>query len=336
MTTRRRFVSVVACCSALGPLQTALAAPSVAPTVWRGSALGAAASMTLVHPDRDKARARLEACVQEVERLESVFSLYRTDSALSRLNAQGRLDAPPQELLELLSFALSLSQRSGGAFDPSVQPLYRLYADHFAQPGAAPGGPSAQAVAAARRLVDFSAVELRPGRIRLRPGMGLTLNGVAQGFITDRVAQLLRDDGFDNVLIDLGEARALGHRPGGAPWRAAIADPRQPGATLFELSLGEAPGAWPALATSAGSGTRFGSDPRLHHLLDPLSGRSANHYQSVSVVAARAMLADGLSTTLSVAAPDRAAQVLASYPSARAFLLDATGRLSALGAAAAA
>lgn len=333
MPTRRRFISIVACCSAVAPLPAALSAPAAEPTVWRGSALGAPASMTLVHPDRELARARIDACVREVERLEAIFSLYRADSAVSRLNAAGRLDAPPQELLELLSFALALAQRSGGAFDPTVQPLYRLYAEHFARPDAASGGPPAAAVEQARRRVGFAAVDLRPHRIRLRPGMALTLNGVAQGFVTDRVARLLREAGFDDVLIDLGEARALGHRAGGAPWRAAIADPRQPGATLLELPLGDAPGAWPALATSAGSGTRFGSDPRLHHLLDPHTGRSANHHLAVSVAAGQATLADGLSTALSVLEPQRAQALLASYPSTRAFVLDAGGRLATLGAA---
>lgn len=333
MTTRRRFVSIVACSAALGPLQGALAAAAIEPTVWRGHALGAPASMTLLHPDRARAQAKIAACVQEVQRLESVFSLYRADSALSRLNAQGELASPPQELLELLSFALSLSERSGGAFDPTVQPLYRLHAEHFARAGASATGPSPQAIARARRLVDAASVELSAAHIRLRPGMAVTLNGVAQGFITDRVARRLHDAGFDDVLIDLGEARALGDRPGGGPWRAAIADPRQPGRTLLELPLGRGPHAWPALATSAGSGTRFGADPRHHHLLDPHTGRSANHHLSVSVVAPRATLADGLSTALSVLAPQRAADLLASYPEAGAFVLDADGRLSTLGAA---
>ncbi len=335
MTTRRRFVSIVACSAALGPLPAALAATAIEPTVWRGNALGAPASMTLLHPDRAKARARIDACVQEVQRLEAVFSLYRADSALSRLNAHGQLTSPPQELLQLLSFALSLSERSGGAFDPTVQPLYRLYAEHFARADAPPSGPSPQAIARVLRQVDAASVELSGARIRLRPGMALTLNGVAQGFITDRVARLLHEAGFDDVLIDLGEARALGERHGGGPWRAAIADPRHPGHTLLELPMGQRPGAWPALATSAGSGTRFGADPRLHHLLDPHTGRSANHHLSVSVVAPQATLADGLSTALSVLEPQRAESLLASYPTAGAFVLDADGRLGTLGAAAA-
>src|SRR5690606_20625021 len=131
--------------------------------------------------------------------------------------------------------------------------------------------------------------------------MAITLNGVAQGFITDRVGGLLRSAGFDNVLVDIGEALALGRHADGAPWRAAIADPLGGNRHLFELEIGNTPGALPALATSAGSGTRFGESARLHHLLDPRTGTSASHHAGVTVAATRATLADGLSTTLSVA-----------------------------------
>ena len=337
MLNRRRFLSIAATAAVLGSMPAGLASAARAsapvPTVWKGVAMGAPASMTLVHPDRPHAQAMLARCVAEVDRLESVFSLYRPDSALSRLNAAGVLDQPPSELVELLSFALALAQGSGGAFDPTVQPLLRLYIDHFARPDAAPRGPPAPAIAAARQRVGFADVEVDTHRIRLgRPGAAITLNGVAQGFITDRVADLLHANGFGDVLVDLGEGRALGHRPDGAPWRAAIADPSAPERTLFELPLGNDPGQRPALATSGGYGTRFGTDPRLHHLLDPRTGHSANHHASVSVAAARATLADGLSTTLSVLSPAEGDALLrAHYPAARAWFVDAGGRVTAAG-----
>ena len=89
--------------------------------------------------------------------------------------------------------------------------------------------------------------------------------------------------------------RAAGRRADGQPWRAAVADPADPsGSALFELLLGDAPGLLSALATSGGYGTRFGPDPLVHHLLDPATGRSANHLASVTVAAPRATLADGL------------------------------------------
>lgn len=331
MPTRRRFISIVAGCAALSPLASlreAAAASAPPVSVWKGVAMGAQASMTLVHPQRAKAQALIRACTDEIDRLEAILSLYRPSSALSRLNVSRELRDPPNELVELLSFGLTLSRQSGGAFDPTVQPLYRLYADHFAAPGARVAGPSARAIADVLRLVDYGDVEVNADLIRLRrAGMAITLNGIAQGYVTDRATELLRAAGFDDVLVDLGEARVRGHRPGGGAWRAAIADPRQPERTLFDLPLGEDRGALPALATSAGLGTPLGPDPRINHLLDPHTGRSANHYLSVSVGAPRATLADGLSTTLSVLAPSRADALLDAYPAVRAYLVDAEGQL---------
>lgn len=335
MTNRRRFVSIVAACAAAAPFSagSALAAAAPAVSVWKGTAMGALASMTLVHPDRAMAQALIARCVDEIDRLESVFSLYRADSALSRLNAAGELREPPHELVELLSTAVELARQSGGAFDPTVQPLYRLYADHFASPDAPATGPSPQAIAGALRSVDFSAIEARADRIRFRrPGMGVTLNGIAQGFVTDRVTDMLRAAGLEDVLVDLGEVRVLGRRPDGGPWRAAIGDPLHRDRALFELPLGDRGGALPALATSSGHGMSFGSDPRIHHLFDPRTGRSASHHASVSVAAPRATLADGLSTALSVLASTHARALIAGYPSTRAWLVDASGRVDALDA----
>ena len=216
----------------------------------------------------------IAACRAEITRLERIFSLYRADSALSQLNRQGRLEAPPLELVELLAFSARVSAATGGAFDVTVQPLWDLYAGHFADPAADPAGPSEAALAATLALVDWRAVEIDPARIGFRrPGMAVTLNGVAQGYITDRVADLLRGRGFDNVLVELGEIRALGRHPDGRPGRPASPIPNDPSAVLLELPLPDV-----ALATSGGYGTWFDPGHRHHHLFDPATGRSAAHH----------------------------------------------------------
>ncbi len=337
MSSRRRFLAIAAAAGTLAGLPAIARAGTGAATssTWKGVALGAPASITLVHPDRAHARATLQACVAEIDRLESIFSLYRPHSALVRLNRAGMLDRPPQELVELLSFGMSLARLSDGAFDPTVQPLYRLLAEHFARPGAAPAGPDARLVGRALESVGHRYVELDAGRVRLqRPGMAITLNGVAQGYITDRVGALLRRAGFEDVLVDIGESLALGRSPDGDPWRAGVADPLGRAGSLFELALGDAPGALPALASSAGSGTPFGEGTGLHHLLDPRTGTSASHHAGVTVAAPRATLADGLSTTLSVLAPDQALKLLANWPDVRAWFIEPDGRIERAQAAA--
>jgi len=329
MITRRRFLSIVAAGFGGAHLNLGLASAQRAVSVWKGTALGALASMTLVHPDRARAQALIAECVCEIDRLESIFSLYRPASAISRLNATGELRDPPHELVELLAFALALSRDTAGAFDPTVQPLYWLYARHFSRPSAAPEGPSTRAIEAVRAAVDYRFVDVDASRIAFRRrGMALTLNGVAQGYITDRIADRLREAGYDDVLVDIGETRVLGVGRDGLPWSAGIADPRQPEAIVARVMLGERPDRDTALATSGGYGMRFGPDPSIHHLFDPHTGRSANRWLSVSVTAPRARLADGLSTSLAIVPPRSSRELLRVHAPARAYFVDAGGSVS--------
>lgn len=188
---------------------------------WRGAALGAEAHIILHHRERAAAEAAVRAAVAEIDRLEADFSLFRSDSAVSRLNREGRLEAPSLDMLRLLDESRTWSERSGGAFDITVQPLWRLYAEHFAgRADAEP--PSPAAVARALALVDYRKVAIAADRVTLAPGMAVTFNGIAQGYITDRVADLLRDQGWSHVLIALGEMRALGPRGDGRPWAVAV------------------------------------------------------------------------------------------------------------------
>ena len=52
--------------------------------------------------------------------------------------------------------------------------------------------------------------------------MALTLDGIAQGYITDRVADMLRSEGFDNVLVQAGETVALAPASAARPWRVGV------------------------------------------------------------------------------------------------------------------
>jgi FAD:protein FMN transferase len=331
MLSRRRFVSIAASAAAL-PIVSPQAITAPAPVVWRGVAMGAIASMTLVHPDRDAAKRLIERSLAEIGRLEAIFSLYRPESALVRLNAEGILDHPPLELVEILSFATALARHSGGAFDVTVQPLFELYARHFAEPDADPAGPPPARLAEALKLVDHRSVDVASDRIALgRPGMKLTLNGIAQGYVTDRVAALLAAAGLENVLLDLGEVRGVGGRPDGRPWRAAIANPGAPGETLFTVDLQEQAG-FPALATSGSYGMYFDPKRRFHHLFDPATGRGATRHASVSVAAPSALLADALSTTLAVIPPEQCAQIIDTYAPVRAYLTGSDGKTTTLAA----
>ena len=301
--TRRCFIAIAAAAAGLPLLATGARAEAAHLHRWSGIALGAAAEIVLHDPDPPRARWLIARCVAEIDRLEDVFSLYRPESAISRLNRDGRLAAPPLELVALLAEARFFSEQTEGVFDATVQPLWRLYAVHFARPGADPQGPAAADLARERALVDYRAVQIEPAEVRFaRPGMAITLNGIAQGYITDRVAALLQDSGMGNVLLDIGEVRALGRHPDGRPWRVGLRRAAEPETIARTLALADR-----AVATSAGIASPLDANGRHHHLFDPATGRPAPGAGQVSVIAPSATMADALSTALAVAPPARAA-----------------------------
>ncbi|WP_332715225.1 FAD:protein FMN transferase [Pelagibacterium mangrovi] len=319
--SRRQVLKILAASAALpvGVVGFRLFGPQPTFHEWHGEALGAEASMRLWHANAGHAQRTLARMASEVSRLENVFSLYRPGSEISRLNRDGALAGASRDMLSVLERARAIADASGGAFDPTVQPFWTLYEDHFGSPVADPAGPPPRVVDAARELVDYRRIDLTGNGVRFAsPGMAVTLNGIAQGYITDVVADLLRNEGFDHVVVELGETRVLGTHPDGRPWRVGLRD--SDGETGRTIELVDE-----SSATSGGYGTVFDPTGKHHHIFDPGTGLSANRLAEALVTAPRAMDADALATALFVAGEDRAAAILATTPGARAMLTRTDG-----------
>ena len=136
--------------------------------------------------------------------------------------------------------------------------------------------------------------------------MALTLNGIAQGYITDRIADLLKAQGFGDVLVDIGEVAARGHRADGAAWQAGIAAPD--GQLVGRVTLSNR-----ALATSAPMGTVLPGG--RGHIIG--SDGAGAQRALVSVSAPRAAVADGLSTALCLVDDATAGRAVARFDGAR-------------------
>ncbi|MEW5729532.1 MAG: FAD:protein FMN transferase [Pseudomonadota bacterium] len=323
--TRRRVLTVLAAAAGV-PLLLHATKAQARLVKWEGTALGAPASLSLYHHDEASARAAIDAAVAELRRLEGIFSLYRADSAMATLNRAGRLEAAPAELVELMGRAVETAALTGGAFDPTVQPLWQVYFDHFTAAEPDPAGPAAEAVAAARALVDWRAVSIEAASIRLeKPGMGVTLNGIAQGYITDRVAGVLRSHGLERMLVDMGEPKALAAKPDGSAWRIGIADPSAPDRSITTVDVVDR-----AVATSGGYGTTFDGAGRFTHLIDPASGATAPALAGVTVIADSAARADALSTALAVAPAGRREAIVKAAGGVTALFVAADGTIATI------
>ncbi|MCV2873482.1 FAD:protein FMN transferase [Defluviimonas sp. WL0050] len=282
---RRRFLSLTAC---------ALAMPARAATLseWQGTGFGAALMLRLVGADPLHARRTFRRVEAEIEWIEAQFSLYR-DSALTRLNRDGRLAWPSSDFHALLDLCARVHGATSGAFDPTVQPLWLAEAR---------GGD----LSVARDTIGWTRVKIAPEEVRLSHGQALTFNGIAQGWAADRIAALLRADGYGDALIDMGEIQALGNGPNRSGWTAAIAS--HAGKTLREVRLTNR-----ALATSSPRGTLIGSGQS--HILGP-SGQPPL-WSTISVSAPEAAVADALSTAFCLMDRSAMEAALTEFPGAR-------------------
>lgn len=258
MMTRRRALQIFAAVTA---------APGLGRATEMRTTLGAQVAITLDGPD-SVTRPALELAWAELDRIERLFSLY-ADSELVRLNRTGELRDPDPDLVAILRLCDRLHTATDGHFDPTVQPLWLAHAN---------GGDTD----AARGLVGWDRVHVDNDLIRLGVGQALTLNGIAQGYATDLVAQMLMQAGLDRALVNVGEFRALG-----GPWRLGIEDPAF--GRIGQQSLTDR-----ATATSSPAAMRLPDGTA--HIIDPTGQDAVPLWSTVTVSAETAAMADGLST----------------------------------------
>ncbi|MEO5661326.1 MAG: FAD:protein FMN transferase [Polaromonas sp.] len=271
---------------------------------WRERSLlgfGTLLTLRVAHSDAVQAEQALDAAVITIRHVEDQMSLFNPDSALVRLNRDGMLRHPHPDLLRVFQLAQTVSARSRGAFDVTVQPLWAVFA------AAARQGrlPPPAGVAKAQAAVGWQHLAISSGEIRLlRPGMGVTLNGIAQGFAADLVRTRLQALGIEHALINTGEWATLGRPDRERPWLLGLANPRQEQALIARLALDGR-----SIATSADNECSFSPDRRHHHIFDPHTGYSPTGLASVTVAAASCALADALTKVMFVAGRQAALQL---------------------------
>jgi thiamine biosynthesis lipoprotein len=257
----------------------------------------------------DSVRAVVEA---ELRRHDEAFSKWRPDSEILRCNQHRSTEPFPVSPLfaSVLALALRLAEATGGAFDPTVEPLLACYRAAKAKPHE----PLDEAAfAAARELVGYRMVSVQDGVLRKqRPEVQLDLDGIVAGACADAIAVRLDALGVPAFYLEItGEVYCRGEKAPGLPWIIGVVDPAAdvPGAAL---TLSEVPLRDRSLCTSGDYRNALVVDGRrLHHIFDPRTGQPAEHgVVSVSVLAEQAAVADALGTALLVLGDQHGAALL--------------------------
>ncbi|MBW2601851.1 MAG: FAD:protein FMN transferase [Deltaproteobacteria bacterium] len=282
-------------------------------------AMGTFVAVTVMHPSKDEADDVIGKAFDEMDRVSRLLNRYDSASAIGVLNRDGGLSEIPPEVSEVLARSLYFHKVTGGAFDMTVKPLVDLYKDYFAEHGKP---PSEAEVAKVLKLVDADAVRFDGKEIRLaKEGMGVTLDGIAKGYIIDCGARVLKHHGIKHGLINAGgDICAIGGKDSTAPWRVAVQSPEKDGSYADVITMVNG-----AIATSGNYEVYFDKEKLYHHIVSPNSGRSPLESSSVTVLASNVMDADALSTSVFVLEPVVGKRFIEKMPKTECLILTCSG-----------
>lgn len=247
----------------------------------------------------ENAQEAVEAGIAEIQRLDDLLSTGKDTSEVAQINANGG-GVLSEDTNYLVKRALDIYQNTNGAFDISIYPVMQLWGfttGNFAV-------PSESDLAAKLALVDAGKIILSEENgqtsISLPEGMEIDLGGIAKGYTSGRVMDVMKSYGIKSAVINLGgNAHVLGNKTDGSQWKVGIQDPEDENGYLGGVSVTDK-----AIITSGGYERYFVDEAtgvKYHHIIDPKTGYSANNgLISVTIVSADSTLADGLSTSLFV------------------------------------
>lgn len=219
------------------------------------------------------------------------------------------------ETAELLRLAVDIGEASKGAFDVTIAPASALWLFSADEPKV----PDRDALQSAVSRVDYHNIVIEGNTVTLKNGAEIDLGGIAKGYIADRVAQYLREQGVTSACINMGgNVVTIGTKPDGTLWSIGVRDPNgTPEQSEEVLKLRDA-----AVVTS-GTYERFfeANGVRYHHILDPKTGMPvSNGLDSVTIIGARSDLCDALSTACFVLGEERSRSLLEQYGARAVFL----------------
>jgi thiamine biosynthesis lipoprotein len=281
-------------------------------------------------PELDEAalRPRLEKALAEIRRLEGLMTTWREDSEISRINAAAG-KAPVvvgAETLAVIQKSLWMGERSSGVFDITFEAMHGVWKfdqDHDEKiPGAA-------AVERARKLIDYRKIKVDSAKSSVlleQAGMRMSLGGIAKGYAVDAAARVLEAEGVPSYFVQAGgDLYVKGHKPGGAPWRVGVRDPRGRDAGDYFAMLDVEDHAF----STAGDYERgFVKDgKRYHHIIDPRTGYPATASRSVTVWAKDAFTADAIDDAVFILGAEKGLALVESIEDCGAVVVDAQNKV---------
>ncbi|WP_144393429.1 FAD:protein FMN transferase [Pleionea sediminis] len=283
--------------------------------------MGTEAKVELWEPDEVKGKELVNAVVDEMERINQLMSPYIETSELYKINdsAADKSVTISRELFQLLQKSIDFSLKTQGAFDITFASVGYQYDYRNSV------APSDDFIKQSTPLINFKSIQLdaRTSSVKFSvEGTRIDLGGIAKGHAVDSCIEILKKAGIKNAFVKAGgDSRLIGDKRGRL-WTIGIQHPRKEDAVLTQVPLENV-----AISTSGDYERFFIRDgERIHHIIDPKTGRSSRESISVSIIAENSTTADALSTSVFIMGFEKGLAMINELKDVSAIIIDNQGK----------
>lgn len=277
--------------------------------------------------DSEEQAARGAAAVfEEFQRVDKLMTSWLDESDVSKINAAAGKSPVKvgDEVLAVIERAQAMARTSGGSFDITVGAYRGLWKFDQDRDGTIPDPAE---VRKRLPLVGYKGltIDKKAATVKLKkPGMRITLGGIAKGYAVDRSVKLLHERGFVDFILQAGGDLYVSGQRGDRQWRVGIRDPRGKPTSTFAIAAIQNQ----TFSTSGDYERSVIKDGvRYHHILDPRTGKPATRCRSVTVLAADALTADAWSTALFVMGHTRGMKLVERQKGMEAVFVDSKNKV---------
>ena len=289
--------------------------------------LGSPFEISVVASDSIKANEYSNLAINEVKRIENLISDWIPTTQISEINKNAGIQPVKvdEEVFDLVERAIKISKLTNGAFDISYASMDKIWKFD----GSMKEMPTPEAIKKSVEKIGYQNIILDKENktIFLKlTGMKLGLGGIGQGYIADKVKELLQSKGCNSGLVNVsGDINTWGKQPNGELWTVGIVNPMNKNKVFATFPLDNS-----AVETS-GNYEKFVTfnGIRYSHIIDPRTGYPATGIVSVSVFAKQTEIADALATGIFVLGVEVGLDLVNQLKGIECIIVDDKGKIHA-------
>ena len=283
-------------------------------------------TITVVSEDAIFAEENIHLAIQEIQRIEALFTTYNNESQTNLINSNAGIKPikVDEEVFNLIQRSLHISKITQGAFDISYGSIDKSLWNFDKTMTSLPSAETAKKMV---HLINYNNIILDSQKQTIylkEKGMRIGFGGIGKGYAAEMAKKILVKNQVKSGIINAsGDLTAWGFQPNGKPWTIGIANPDMPNDAFSYLEISDK-----AIATSGNYEKFITIDGKKYsHTIDPKTGLPITGIKSVTVISINAEFADAMATPIAVMGIEKGLFLVNQLPNLHCIVIDENNKI---------